>query len=121
MKVGILLTFSLFEISKSFVVSENTGIYNYGCWCYFDENWSDSGPGVPVDPTDELCRNHTLSLKNLIDNGSCGHRFWEIDYQKASSENDIDNECQELNSLESETGVSDPSCAIGPGLSTSQV
>merc|ERR1711981_275379 len=80
-------------------------IWNYGCWCYFQENYG-KGKGAPVNPTDEFCRSlqwgYECAIKDVFDEDGTVCVPWEVEYTSginlgASHSGDLEAECVSQN------------------------
>ena len=84
--------------SRSFspaFVQQISGLQNYGCWCYFDENHG-LGKSQPVDDIDNYCKQLHNNYECTIMDG-CGDP-WTIVYNAAPLYmSDVATVCQNLN------------------------
>jgi len=95
--IASVLIDSNFFTNKSAVVANTPSsvgkefpeIWNYGCWCYFNDNWG-KGKGVPVNEVDNICKVLHDGYECIIHdhkveypNESCDP--WTVDYVSAVS------------------------------------
>jgi len=68
-------------------------IWNYGCWCNFDDNLT-TGKGIPVDPFDHVCQRMQLCLRCAeFDNTDCAARNTSYTAGMSLQATDIVSDC----------------------------